>query len=192
LKSSDPHRIANGESQSATSHDGLIQSHIAERWYVYRTQPHREISAADQLKQQGFRPFVPMIQKTVRHARKLRSVRAPLFPSYSFVKLNLRDEPWRSINGTYGVVRLIMANELPIPVPCGVIEQIYSQVDEKGLVRLDGGLSVGQHVEVVNGPFARLMGELVRLDAKGRVQVLLDLMGGKMPVVMDRTDLRVA
>ena len=29
-------------------------------------------------------------------------------------------------------------------------------------------------------------------DAKGRVQVLLDLMGGKMPVVMDRMDLRVA
>lgn len=162
------------------------------RWFVYRTRPYRELSAADQLRQQGLNPFVPLIQKTVRHARKIRSVQAPLFPSYSFVHLILRDEPWRSINGTYGVVRLLMANEMPIPVPRGVVEEIQSLVDERGLVRLDGGLAVGQTVEVINGPFARLMGQLVRLDAKGRVQILIDLMGGKMPVVMERTDLRVA
>lgn len=165
---------------------------VTSRWYVYRTRPHRELSAADQLRQQGFQPFVPQIQKTVRHARKLRSIRAPLFPSYSFVYLNLPDDPWRSINGTYGIVRLLMANELPIPVPVGVVEEIRKHLDERGLVRLDDGLSVGQQVEVVNGPFARLIGELVRLDAKGRVQVLLDLLGGKMPVLMDRMDLRVA
>jgi len=168
----------------------LVQD--GERWYVYRTRPHREQSAADQLKQQGFRPFTPSIQKTVRHARKLRSVRAPLFPTYSFVKLDLNREQWRSINGTYGVVRLIMANERPIAVPFGIVEEIEKHIDERGLVRLDGGLEIGQKVEVVNGPFTRLMGELVRLDAKGRVQVLLEIMGGKMPVTMERMDLRVA
>ena len=163
-----------------------------DRWFVFRTRPHRELSSAEQLRQQGFRPFVPQIQKTVRHARKLRVIRAPLFPTYSFVNLNLQNDPWRSINGTYGVVRLIMANEMPIPVPRGVVEQIQKAIDERGLVRLDGGLQIGQQVEIINGPFARLMGELVRLDAKGRVQVLLDLMGGKLPVVMERMDLRVA
>lgn len=163
-----------------------------QRWFVYRTRPFRELTAADQLRQQGLRPFVPLIQKTVRHARKIRSVQAPLFPGYSFVYLNLREEPWRAINGTYGVVRLLMANEMPIPVPRGVVEKIQSLVDERGLVRLDGGLAVGQTVEVINGPFARLIGELVRLDAKGRVQVLLDLMGGKMPVAMERMNLRAA
>lgn len=191
-KVSDLNSAAVASEEHASAHASQSHQGDVERWYVYRTRPHRELSAAEQLKQQGFRPFVPMIQKTVRHARKLSSVRAPLFPSYSFVKLNLQDEPWRSINGTYGVVRLIMANELPIPVPRGVIEQINAHVDERGLIRLDSGLSVGQQVEIVNGPFARLMGELVRLDAKGRVQVLLDVLGGKMPVLMDRMDLRVA
>lgn len=185
-------RFDGDKSAPAPLVSGLSADLATPRWYVYRTRPHKELSAADQLRQQGFRPFVPQIQKTVRHARKMRSVRAPLFPSYSFVYLTLRDEPWRLINGTYGVVRLIMANEMPIPVPVGVVEEIRARLDERGLVRLDGGLSVGQQVEVVNGPFARLMGELVRLDAKGRVQVLLDLLGGKMPVVMDRMDLRVA
>ena len=163
-----------------------------ERWYVFRTKPQRELSAADQLRQQGFRPFVPMFQKTVRHARKLRSVRAPLFPSYSFVLLNLHIENWRAVNGTYGVVRLVMANEVPVPLPRGVVEELMSRLDEHGLVRLDAGLDIGQKVEVVNGPFARMMGELIRLDPKGRVQVLISLMGGAMPVVMDRSDLRVA
>ena len=47
----------------------------------------------------------------MRHARKILNVRAPLFPGYLFVSLDLTRDRWRSINSTYGVLGLIMGGE---------------------------------------------------------------------------------
>ena len=68
------------------------------RWFVAQTQPHREGIADAQLQGQGFKTFLPFVNKSVRHARKLRSVRAPLFPSYIFISLDLDHHRWRNVN----------------------------------------------------------------------------------------------
>ena len=44
-----------------------------ERWYVARTLPQRELHAARQLANQGFRIFVPRHWKNRRHARKVET-----------------------------------------------------------------------------------------------------------------------
>jgi transcriptional antiterminator RfaH len=59
-------------------------------------------------------------------------------------------------------------------------------------VRLDYDLSIGQRVEVIAGPFAQALGDLVRLDGRERVQILLDIMGGKVAVTVPRAALRAA
>jgi transcription antitermination factor NusG len=163
-----------------------------ERWYVARTLSNREAGAATQLAAQGFRVFLPRIARTVRHARKMRHVRAPAFPAYLFVALDLNRDRWRSVNGTFGVARLIGADELPLPVPRGVVESILETVDETGVCRFDKGLSTGQRVRVISGPFAEQLGELVRLDGAGRVRVLLEIMGGRIPAIVRSSDLVAA
>ena len=50
----------------------------------------------------------------------------------------------------------------------------------------------GQVVRVVAGPFASAVGCLERLNATGRVRVLLDIMGGKVPTLLDRSSLQAA
>lgn len=130
--------------------------------------------------------------KTVRHARQLRTVRDPLFPTYMFVALDIGRERWRVINGTFGVASLIMAGETPEPVPPGVVEQLIDYTDEGGLIRFDRDLREGQSVRVVSGPFSSAIGCLERLDANGRVRVLLDIMGGKVPALLDRGALEAA
>ena len=160
------------------------------RWFVAQTQPHREGIADAQLQAQGFKTFLPFVNKSVRHARKLRSVRAPLFPSYIFISLDLDHHRWRSVNGTYGVSWLIMAGQRPAPVPCGVVEAFKELLNETGCVDLGACLQVGQRIEIVAGPFAEAIGLLERQDANGRVRVLLDIMGGVVPAIMDRADLR--
>jgi hypothetical protein len=64
-----------------------------ERWYVVHTQPHRESRAQTQLAAQGFRTFLPLHRKTVRHARKLKTVSTPFFPRCLFVALDLSRDP---------------------------------------------------------------------------------------------------
>ena len=143
----------------------LRENHcVGDRWYVARTLPHREAGAAAQLEAQGFRAFLPRIARTVRHARKMRQVRAPAFPGYLFVSLDLNRDRWRSVNGTFGVSRLIMADETPVPVPRGIVEFILGTVDETGVCRFDRGFAIGQRVRLISGPFAEQLGQLDRLD----------------------------
>ena len=129
------------------------------------------------------------VRRTVRHARKLRTANAPAFPGYLFVAMNLRRDRWRSVNGTYGVAGLIMGDDAPMPVPRGIVETLLGNVDESGACRFDRDLSEGQAVRVVAGPFARALGELVTLDANSRVRVLLDIMGGKVMTLIERSSL---
>lgn len=163
-----------------------------ERWYVAQTLAKREAGAAAQLAAQGFGVFTPRVVKTVRHARKLRTVLAPAFPGYLFVALDLARDRWRSVNGTFGVARMVMGEETPMPVPTGVVESLLSYVDATGVCRFDRDLVEGQVVRVTVGPFAQAIGELVRLDANGRVRVLLEIMGGKVAATLERSSLVAA
>ena len=155
-----------------------------ERWYVARTLPQRELHAARQLANQGFRTFVARYCKNRRHARKLEIVSVPLFPRYIFVVVDRTRDRWRSINGTFGIDRLLMYGGEPQPVPRGVVENLIQATDEDGNVRFDFQLKEGQVVKITGGPFADLVGQLERLDEHGRVRVLLEILGGKVRVAL--------
>ncbi len=148
-----------------------------ERWFVVHSLPHRESGAKGHLENQGYRTFLPRRLKTRLHARKLETVLAPFFPRYLFVALDLSRDRWRSVNGTFGVSRLIMEGERPQPVPRGVVEALVAASDAR-----DWHLNVGERVQVLAGPFADQFGVLERLDDHGRVRLLLEIMGGCVPV----------
>jgi transcription elongation factor/antiterminator RfaH len=156
----------------------------AERWYVARTLPQRELHAARQLANQGFRTFVPRHWKNRRHARKVETISAPLFPRYIFVVVDRTRDRWRSINGTLGVDRLLMYGGEPQVVPVGVVENLVAAADAQGNIRFNFHLKEGQTVKVMAGPFAELVGQLERLDDNGRVRVLLEILGGKIRVAL--------
>jgi transcriptional antiterminator RfaH len=164
----------------------------SERWFVAQTLQHREKLAQLHLRQQGFRSFFPRFRKTIRHARKLQDVVAPVFRGYIFVIFDPGRDRWRSINGTLGVARLLTAEGQPVPVPAGVVEALINALDSSGLVMLGADLKPGAAVRIVAGPFAGGLGVLERLDAKGRVRVLLNIMGGQAPLVVDRAHLAAA
>jgi transcription antitermination factor NusG len=163
-----------------------------ERWYVTRTLPNRENLAATNLQRMGFRIFAPRFRRIVRHARKTRSVLAPLFPSYVFVILNLTKDRWRSVNGAAGVASLVMGAELPIPVPHGVVEALRERGDSLEPISSGPPFKIGQKVRILSGPFAETLCQLDYLDERGRVRVLLEIMGGKVAAHLDRSVLAPA
>lgn len=155
------------------------------RWYAVQCLSNRESAAFAHLQNQDFATFLPYRQKTRRHARKIDVVLRPFFPSYLFVQLDLTRHRWRSINGTYGVGRLVMQGDQPAPAPRGVIETLRDACDESGVLHLPGDeLKPGQSVRIIVGAFADLIGVIDRLDDSGRVRVLLDIMGGRTPVLL--------
>lgn len=160
-----------------------------ERWYCVHTQPKREAWAFENLSRQGFRGWLPLLARTVRHARRVRTVATALFPRYGFVALDLARDRWRSVNGTFGVVGLIMDGDRPRPVPRGVVEGLQALADAAGVVRYGLEVAVGQKVRVLAGPFADRLATVTRLDEKGRVAVLLEILGAERPVTLQREQL---
>ena len=165
---------------------------FSKSWYVVQCLARREKYAQLNLNLQDFNTFYPYFFKSVRHARKTRTVQQALFPGYLFIQLDLNKDRWRSVNGTFGVSKLIMNGERPSVVPSGIVDNLIQHTDEKGSVRLDDGLKVGQKVKIVSGPMNDLIGELLTLDDSGRVRVLLEIMSGKIVVTLNRSTLHPA
>jgi transcription elongation factor/antiterminator RfaH len=158
-----------------------------ERWYLVHTLPKKDTQARMHLRVQGFRTFLPQYLRTVRHARQLRTVRAPLFPSYLFVILDVKRDRWLSVRSTIGVSHLVGAEHRPTPVPEGVVESLIVQTDASNLTIFANKLEKGQKVRITTGPFADFIGTLDRLDDAGRVRLLLDMMGSEIIITLPRS-----
>lgn len=157
-----------------------------QRWFVARVHSGRESSAQLNLARLNFRSFAPRISKTVRHARKVRTVLAPLFPGYIFIILDLSKDRWRVVNSAFGVASLIMGPERPTPVPPGIVEALVS-ARKSSVLQFGDDLMIGQRVRILSGPFADALCRLVHLDDRGRVRVLLEFMGTEVTAQVDRS-----
>jgi transcriptional antiterminator RfaH len=72
------------------------------------------------------------------------------------------------------------------------VEALIKHTDEAALTLFQAGLSTGQSVRILTGPFANFVGTLERLDDAGRVRVLLEMMGTAVPVALHRSALSPA
>lgn len=162
------------------------------QWFAVQCIARREKFAQLNLLNQNYTTYLPFFWKTVRHARRMQTVQQALFPGYLFIQLDLNRDRWRSVNGTFGVSRIIMSGDRPAALPQAVMDGFLQHTDDKGAVRLDDGLKVGEKVRVIGGPMTDFIGELLSLDDNGRVRVLLEIMSGKVVVTLDRKNLHPA
>src|SRR5438105_1027628 len=137
-----------------------MSSSDAPRWYVVQTHPHAEAKASWHLQRQGFDTYLPRYLKKRRHARRVESVIAPLFPRYLFVAIAMESQRWLSIRSTIGVTRLVCDGERPAPVAISVFETLKRREDADGLIKLDPRprFMPGEKVCVVGGAFYDCLG----------------------------------
>ena len=157
------------------------------RWCVAYTQPMRETLAEQHLLAQGFDAYLPRIPKTRRHARKEERVKAPLFPRYIFVGVDLEKDPWRSINGTRGVSHLILWDErTPAEIPGTVIEGLKSRERDDGTVSIEALclFDKGDKVRVLEGALQDQGAIFEGVDDKGRAQLLMNFLGRDVKVAL--------
>lgn len=154
-------------------------------WYLARTQTHAETKAAINLKRQGFATYLPRYLKRRRHARRVETVTAPLFPGYLFVAIDAATQRWRAINSTIGISHLVCFGDEPAIVPDQVIDELQSSETVDGLIELHKPkYAVGDKVRVRYGVFAYSCALFEEMIDSKRVTVLLDLLGQKVRVTM--------
>ena len=156
------------------------------RWYVAHTQVYGESKAEDHLRAQGFSVYIPRIKTLRRHARKVETILAPLFPRYIFVGFDVEQDRWKAIDSTRGVSYLLRHEEKPLSVPTGVVEELQEQEDEQEGLSLSS-LALfkrGERVEVLDGVFTGHVGVFEEMTTHARVQLLLSCLGREVKVAL--------
>jgi transcription elongation factor/antiterminator RfaH len=162
------------------------------RWFAATTLPRQEMVAAENLKAQAFEFLLPRLRVTKRHARKVVQAIDPLFPGYIFIRMDPSVTAWRSINGTRGIGHLVMSGDRPLPARSGVVETIIDSIGADGTVKFVDPIQPGARVRLLAGPFADVLGEVVSLDGRGRVNLLLSLFGMSVFAEVKRNNLAAA
>jgi len=154
------------------------------QWFAVQTQPRSEDRAVAHLLRQGFEIYLPRCAKKRRHARRVDTVAAPLFPGYLFIRLDLDTTPWRSIDGTRGVIRIVRHGDRPAPLPNGIIEALRQHEDDSGL-HTPASLLVfapRMRLRIIGGAFDDHIGQFERMSTDQRVVLLLNLLGRAVQV----------
>lgn len=155
-------------------------------WIVAQTQSQRENLAKKHLERAGFEAYLPRIKKRGTNCKQQRVV--PLFPNYLFVFIN---SVWGPVMRTIGVSKVIKNGDEPAKLEPSVIDEIRGR-ERGGLVQLpkpQPTARAGQQVRILRGPFAGHIGALCsHMSDSERQKVLLDFLGRKTVIELDRTD----
>jgi len=157
------------------------------RWYVVQTQANAENKAAGHLARQGFTTYLPRYLKKRRHARRVETVTAPLFPRYLFVAAANARQSFAPVRSTPGVAQLVNFGGFPATVPDAVIDMLKDREDpDTAACARKRPFGPGDAVAFRAGPFAGLEGIFAAESGEARVVVLLELLGKLNRVKVDR------
>ena len=146
-------------------------------WHLIQFKPNSHRLAERNLHRQCFETFLPMQQTTRRKASRFVNDLKPLFPGYMFININTELAPWRKINSTLGVSRLVSFEGKPSPLPLQLVSELQRRCDASGVLIPPKSLSEGDNVEILAGPFANFIATVDTLDPEQRIWILLDFMG---------------
>ena len=144
------------------------------------------------LQRQGFETFLPLHKITQRKASRFVNDTRPFFPGYMFVSVNSELAPWRTINSTVGVSRLVSFDGKPKPLPPQLISGLMQRCDAAGTMLPLNRFNEGDSVEMLTGPFANFIAKVDTIDPEQRIWVLMDFMGQTTRMQVTADQLQIA
>jgi transcriptional antiterminator RfaH len=169
-------------------------------WFVVVCNPKCERRAQLGLRRAGYQTYLPQTKRWVVHARKKEERENPLFPRYLFIGLKSGQDFYklRGVDGVEGVVRDGYGAPARIPAPedrahplaCILEREQAGEFDFTRLPDLGQQYEPGEVVRLTVGAFTDLQAQVVSMLSKGRVEVVLDIMGRASKVKIKATELQ--
>ncbi len=146
-------------------------------WYVAKTQPHKERLAERNLANQGIKSFLPRLRTTRRRFNTFEDRLVPLFPGYIFFRSDRDPALWRAVSGTVGLKYVIWGDgRVPRAVPFEVMDELIATHNAGALSPF--AIAPGDTVTISRGPFTGFFAKVCALKPRGRIELLLEVMGG--------------
>jgi len=149
------------------------------KWYLIKTKPRQEKKAIQNLENQGYRSFCPIV--------KLNNKFVFLFPGYLFIQLNDKKQDFSPIKSTKGVLYFVRFGLNFAKVPTSVIEFIRAnQHVNANKIKILNQFNSGDKVQISDGPFENYMAIFKCYRSDERVILLMDLLGRQQSVCMKK------
>lgn len=158
-------------------------------WYVAYTLLRHEKAVADRLKDQGVETYLPLYSSIRDWNHRRVEVELPLFPGYVFVKMIITDRV--RVLAHPGVIRLVGFNGSAVALPDGEVEKLRSSL-AFWKAEPYPFLVAGKQVKIKSGPFAGLVGRIIRRKGKMRLIVSLDFIQRAILLEMDAAEAQLA
>ena len=160
------------------------------RWYLVQCKPNATQIAVRNLENQCFGTFLPLQEITKRKGKLFQRQIRPLFLGYLFVQIDPSQGPWRQINSTRGVARLVRLGAEPSMVPTGIVEALMARCDKQSILRLtsetqSSQLHAGNQAQVIQGPFSGFITTISDIEPNNRINILIEIMGQKTKVAIN-------
>ena len=141
-------------------------------WYAVHSRPKQEHRALENLQNQGYEAWLPLITLEKIRRGRLTEVVEPMFSRYLFIRLDMEHTNWTPIRSTLGVSRLVSFGNRPAPISDVLIQTLRSMPERQS----EKLLQSGQAVRVIDGPLKGLEVVYQQADGELRAMVLVDLM----------------
>ena len=134
---------------------------VEPRWYAVHIYPQNEKKVAAELERRGITTFLPLRGERHRWSDRDKMVQVPLFPCYAFIHIVPSPQLRSVVQQTRRVIRLLSANDEPVPIPDSEIESMKSLLAGKVPFSPYDFLRAGQKVRIRGGCLDGLEGILV-------------------------------
>lgn len=162
-------------------------------WYLLQTKPRAENIALENLSNQGYKCYLPMLTAEILLKNKIERQKVPLFPRYLFIDLELdfSSKCWAPIRSTKGVTQLVRFGVEPAKVDAGLINLIRARELQDGSYTKPLFKS-GDRLKVQCGPFAGFDSIYQGMDPEMRIIVLLEFMNKNLEIRLQPDQVKVS
>ena len=119
-------------------------------WIAIRSKPRSEKIVSNELSKKGIESFLPLIKKRQKWSDRKKWVEFPLFPSYIFARIQLKDSIY--ILNTRGVNTIVKFGDKVITVDDKVVNSIKLALEGGYELHQMKYFTIGDQVEVIDGP----------------------------------------
>jgi transcription termination/antitermination protein NusG len=163
-------------------------------WYAIHTYAGYENAVARNLKQRIeslgmedkiFNVLVPTEKKVKIKGGKRVTEEEKIYPGYVLVDMIVTDDSWYVVRNTPRVTGFIGSGVVPVPLNPEEVKELFSRMGDE-TVKHKIELTIGEAVQIVDGPFKDFEGKVNELDEeRGKVKVLVSMFGRETPVELD-------
>ena len=165
-------------------------------WYIVQSHSNFENEVAGLTKEEAEKAkisdkieeiVVPTHEVTeVKRGKRIQR-KKKYFPGYVLIKTEMDNDLYQLIKNLKRVSGFLGSKGIPVPVSDKEIEKILGQI-KHGVAQPKSGIeySIGEKVQVVDGPFASFSGMVEDIDEeKSRLKVSVSIFGRPTPVDLE-------